>query len=107
MAKRAAIPGTDHSTTIHRDEVAIIKAISHTEIVTKVEPLYIRWTGTTKTRLCLQHTSSEMVQAWLFLGHAKRMLLIGLRPRATMQVLQQALAMALRHFRVDVQIRAN
>jgi hypothetical protein len=111
MAKRAALPGTAHSTTLHRLEAVILRAIRNTPGVVKLEPLYINWTGASQKRLRLQQGSARIrggtLEAWLYLGPHKRLLLLAVRPLATVQAVQQALAHTLRRFDVEVFIRMN
>jgi len=108
---RRVLPGTRHSSALDRQEPAIIRAIGNTPGVAKVEPLYINWTGTTQTRLRIQDASNllnkGMVKAWLYMGPAKRLLLIGLSPLTTLEVVQQSLAVALRRYHVVVQMHQD
>jgi hypothetical protein len=108
---RAALPGTDHSTTLHRLEGAILHAIGAVAGITKIEPLYIKQTGSARVRLQLHDASARvnknLVQAWLFIGQGKRLLLIGLHPLVTIQMVQQRLQKSLRRFGVQVEVRVS
>ena len=45
---RAALPGTKHSTSLHRREAAIVKNVECTPGVRKVETMRCEWTGPTR-----------------------------------------------------------
>src|SRR5215211_1210255 len=104
---RGTLPGSDHTTTIHRQEAVIIYGIGSTPGITKVEPLRCQRTGSSKKLLRLEHDSSRqgMLQAWLYLGPMKRLLLIGIHHLATVQSIHEALRYTLRRFKVEVHIR--
>ncbi len=97
MKKRADLPGTDHSTTVDRQERPILEAIQGAPSVRKLKTCGINWTGSTyQKRLQLRPveiagTQKQIYEGQLFLGSRKRRIRIYPVPAATMEALCQEL----------------
>lgn len=106
---RAALPGTKHSTSLDRRERAILEAVQSAPSVRKMETSRLRWTGPSLPRLRLRPTIfagtvESGVQGWLYLGSAKRLLLISPVRGVSLEALAQELALILVRYGIDVEI---
>jgi len=111
--RRASLPGTDHSSTIHRDEKSILEAIQHAPSVRKLKTGGFTQTGPTPwPRLQLRPatiagTQKCLYEARLFIGANKRRIKIYPWPTATGDDLVQELEAALARRGVVVEVWEN
>lgn len=107
---RADLPGTKHTKTLERDERAILEGIQRTPGVRKVETLWFTQTGPThRLRLRLRPALragivEHVLEAFLFIGGGKRLIVIIPEWEVTLEVLAGNLRASLARYDVHVEI---
>jgi hypothetical protein len=76
---RAPVPGTTHSTTLHRNECAILETVERVPSVKKLKSGRIENTKSSRTKLQLRpHQLAAKIDSiasgWLYIGGGKRQL---------------------------------
>jgi hypothetical protein len=106
---RGSLSGTRHTTLLSRDEPMIVDALSRLAFVKKVEPLFINWTGPTRSRLRVSIIGPRVIDGSLFLGNGKRNILILLHCDAapSFAELARGLSAAVKRFGIDIQIKGS
>jgi hypothetical protein len=103
---RRALPGTHHSTMVHHCEPMILSAVKRCPGVKKVKAGRIAWTGSGPRRLQLVYARCHRtVEGWLFIGTAKRLVLIYPGSDVALGTLGGRLAAILARYKVCVEIK--
>jgi hypothetical protein len=106
-AMRASVPGTTHSTTLHRDECAILRAAERAPSVKKLKSGRIENTRSSLIKFQLRpHPLAgkieSIVSAWLHIGGGKRLVTLYTTAGVTLEALRDELATALAGFGIAV-----
>jgi hypothetical protein len=106
---RASVPGTTHSTTLHRDECAILEAVKRTPGVKKMKSSRIENTRSSLVKLQLRpHPLAGKIEsifsAWLYIGGGKRLVTLYTTAAVTLEALRHELAKALDGFHIPVEL---
>jgi hypothetical protein len=90
---RAAVPGTTHSKTLHRNECAILEVVERSPSVKKLKSGRIENTRSSLLKLQLRpHPLAgkidAIVSAWLHIGGGKRLVTLYTAPAVTLEALR-------------------
>lgn len=105
--QRALLPGTKHSTVIHRRERRIQETMAASPLIAKLECEGLFWTGSSRRALQLRPapypgSTGRILRGVLFINSHKRLLVIIVTPGVTCHTLCLDLRPVLARYRIAV-----